>query len=40
MKDKIYLDGFSKIDKRLQAGNTPEKMYKGKIKIDDLKFIK
>jgi hypothetical protein len=40
LKDKIYLDGFSKVDQRLQAGNNPEKMYKGKIKIDDLDYIK
>lgn len=39
LKDKIYLDGFDKIDKRIQAGNTPEKMYKWKIKIEDLHYI-
>lgn len=39
MKDKSYLDWFSKIDKRLQEWNNPEKMYKGKIKIDDLDYV-
>ena len=39
-KDKVYLDGFSKIHNRIQAGNNPEKMYKGKIKIEDLDYIK
>ena len=40
LKDKIYLDGFSKIDKRIQTGNSPEKLYKWKCKIEDLDFIK
>jgi hypothetical protein len=40
MKDKIYLDGFTKIEKRVAAGNSPEKLYKWKIKIEDLDYIK
>ncbi len=38
-KDKIYLDGFSKIDTWIQKGNSPDKLYKSKIKIEDLDFI-
>lgn len=40
LKDKIYLDGFTKIDKRVQEGNTLEKMYTWKMKIEDLDYIK
>ena len=40
LKDKIYLEWFQKVDNRILQGNSPEKMYKGKIKIDDLDFIK
>lgn len=39
LKNKVYLDGFTKIDKRIKAGNSPEKMYTGKIKIEDLDYI-
>lgn len=38
-KDKIYLDGFIKVKQWIDHGNTPEKMYKWKIKIEDLKYI-
>lgn len=39
LKDKIYLDGFTKIDKRIQTGNTPTKLYAWKVKIEDLDYI-
>lgn len=38
-KDKIYLDGFAKIEKRLKSGNNEEKLYKGKLKIEDLPYL-
>ena len=38
-KDKIYLDGFNKVHAWLKKGNDPKKLYKGKIKIEDLDFI-
>ena len=38
-KDKIYLDGFTKVKQWIDTGNTPEKMYKWKIKIEDLEYI-
>ncbi len=38
-KDKIYLDGFTRVKQWIDAGNTPEKMYKWKIKIEDLDYI-
>ena len=38
-KDKIYLDGFTKVKQWIDAGNDPEKMYKGKCKIEDLDYI-
>ncbi|MFA7298382.1 MAG: tyrosine/phenylalanine carboxypeptidase domain-containing protein [Candidatus Absconditabacterales bacterium] len=38
LKDKIYLDGLIKIKQRIDAGNDPEKMYKGKMKIEDLDY--
>lgn len=40
LKDKIYLDWFTQIAHRIQQGNNPEKMYKGKLKIEDLDYIK
>lgn len=40
MKDKIYLDGFTTIKKWIHENNNPEKIYKGKVKIEDLDFIK
>jgi len=40
LKDKIYLDGYTKIDKRIQTWVSSEDMYKGKIKIEDLYLIK
>jgi hypothetical protein len=39
-KDKIYLEGFEKITKHIENGKQIEKMYQGKIKIEDLDFIK
>jgi len=39
LKDKIYLDGFTKINNRIAQGNKPDKMYKGKCKIQDLDYI-
>lgn len=39
MKDKIYLDGFTKIKYWIDDWNTDEKLYRGKIKIDDLDYI-
>jgi len=33
------LDGFTKIKERMDKGNNPEKMYKWKIKTDDLDYI-
>jgi hypothetical protein len=39
-KDKIYLEWFVKIEKRINAGNNPEKLYQGKSKIEDLPYIK
>lgn len=39
-KDKIYLEGFMKIKKWIENWNNFDKLYKGKIKIEDLKFIK
>ncbi|MCX6824118.1 MAG: DUF1704 domain-containing protein [candidate division SR1 bacterium] len=38
-KDKIYLDGFTRVKQWIDNGNIPEKMYKGKIKIEDLDYI-
>lgn len=38
-KDKIYLDGFTKVKQRIDTGNDPEKMYKGKMKLEDLDYI-
>jgi hypothetical protein len=39
MKDKIYLEGYEKIKSR-QETTKDERLYKGKIKIKDLDFIK
>jgi len=38
-KDKIYLDGYIKINNFVNQGNTLDKMYKGKLKIEDLSYI-
>ena len=38
-KDKIYLDGFNKVNTWLKKWNDPKKLYKGKVKIEDLDFI-
>jgi hypothetical protein len=39
-KDKIYLDGYMKVQKRLDAGGKKEELMIGKIKAEDLKYIK
>lgn len=38
-KDKTYLDGFIKVKQWIDTGNIPDKMYKWKIKIEDLEYI-
>lgn len=38
-KDKIYLDGYIKINNFVKQGNSLEKMYKGKVKIEDLEIL-
>jgi len=38
-KDKIYLDGYIKINNFVKQGNKLDKMYKGKLKIEDLPYI-
>ena len=38
-KDKIYLDGYKKIDSFIQEWGSFEKMLKWKYKLDDLKYI-
>ena len=39
-KEKVYLDGFMKINNWIEMWNDIEGMYKGKITLDDLKFLK
>ena len=39
-KEKVYLDWFIKINDWIEKWNSVEWMYKGKIKLDDLIFIK
>jgi hypothetical protein len=39
LKDKTYLDGFTKVKQWIDGGNTPDKMYKWKLKIEDLEYI-
>lgn len=39
MKDKIYLDGYDRIEKWIQAGGDKQQLMIGKIKIDDLAYI-
>jgi hypothetical protein len=38
-KDKIYLDWFNKINDWIEQGNDPKRLYKGKMKVEDLDFI-
>lgn len=38
-KDKIYLEGYKNIKNRIQDEKYNDKIYKGKIKIDDLDYI-
>lgn len=38
-KDKVYLDGVEKIKNSIQNWEEIKKMYKGKIKLEDLDFI-
>jgi hypothetical protein len=38
-KDKVYLEWYEKIQQRIESWNDDKKIYKGKIKIEDLKFI-
>lgn len=40
LKDKIYLEGFMEVQQRISANHDPKHMYKGKVKIDDLDYIK
>jgi hypothetical protein len=39
IKDKIYLDGFTRVQQRLDAGGNKDDLMIGKIKISDLKYI-
>ncbi len=39
-KDKIYLDWYLKINEFIKQGGSIEKMYKGKMKIEDLYLLK
>lgn len=39
-KDKNYLDGYIKINDYAKQGNKLDKMYKGKLKIEDLDLLK
>lgn len=39
MKEKVYLDWYYKVKKRIENGWDPENMYKWKIKIEDLDYI-
>jgi hypothetical protein len=39
-KEKVYLDWFMKINDWVEKWNSIEWMYKGKIKLEDLDFIK
>ncbi|MFZ2151224.1 MAG: tyrosine/phenylalanine carboxypeptidase domain-containing protein [Candidatus Absconditicoccaceae bacterium] len=38
-KDKVYLEGYLKIKDRIEKGGDESKLYKGKVKIEDLDFI-
>lgn len=40
MKDKIYLEWYDKIKKWIDSWKLTDKIYKGKVKIEDLYFIK
>ncbi len=40
IKDKIYLEGYQKIQEEIKNWKNIEKLYKGKIKTEDLGFIK
>ncbi len=39
-RDKIYLDGYIKVQKRLDEGGSKDDLMIGKIKAEDLKYIK
>ncbi|MFA5747980.1 MAG: tyrosine/phenylalanine carboxypeptidase domain-containing protein [Candidatus Absconditabacterales bacterium] len=39
LKNKVYFDGYTKINNRINKGNSVEKLIKGKLKINDLGFI-
>lgn len=39
IKDKIYLEGYQKIQEEIKNWKDIEKLYKGKIKVEDLDFI-
>lgn len=39
-KEKVYLDGYMKINDWVEKWNSIEWMYKGKIKLDDLNLLK
>lgn len=39
MKDKVYLDGYTKVKKRVENGWDIDNLLVGKIKIEDLKYL-
>ena len=39
-KEKVYLDWYMKITDRIEKWNSVEWMYKGKVKLDELKLLK
>lgn len=39
-KEKVYLDGFMKVNDWIEKWNSIEEMYKWKLKLDDLNLIK
>ena len=39
MKDKIYLEGYKIMKKWVESWKYTDKIYKGKIKIEDLDYI-
>jgi hypothetical protein len=40
MKDKIYLEWYKNIKERIEHWTSNDKIYKGKVKIEDLDYIK
>jgi hypothetical protein len=39
MKDKVYLEWYKRIKKHMEDWKFDDKIYKGKIKINDLDYI-